>query len=256
MSDEVVKTTLPAIPHNVGICTIYMKNIDQKTVDLQRKVVEKFNPNHYPHYSILVDMPHGHALDLCWVLNGQKHPTFPPKPNQNIPKRFDHDILLFLDVDAVPLNDKAIDVYVNKAADGHLVGNIQRSNHIQNDEHVFAAPSVYAMSTDIFLTLNRPSATPTTRGDVAEEITYAAELRGVPIDLYMPLRYDLMPSENHPWALKTGMPQYGCHTTFGSAQDGELFWHSFQIFHRDNQSKFWGVCEKLLNDNKELNSHG
>ncbi|MGH2613477.1 MAG: hypothetical protein ACRDFB_10585 [Rhabdochlamydiaceae bacterium] len=230
---------------NAGIVTIYMNNINPETVRLQRQVVQKFNPKKYPHYSINVNMSHGHALDLSWQLNGIDHPTFKDQKDK-IPKKFDHDVLLFLDVDAVPLCEEALEYYIDFAARGWLIGNAQRSNHIQNNQHMFAAPSVYAMSSDIFVSILRPSAIPTSRGDVGEEITYAAEKSGIaPIKMIMPLKWELMPSEGHSWALKDGMPVYGCQTTFGE-QDKPLFFHHFQIFHKNNQELFWRKCEALL----------
>ena len=239
---------------NAAIVTFFMSNLDKKTVDLQRQVVDKYNPSKYPHYSMLTDMRHGASMDVMWYFNGLKHPTF---KDHNVPKRFDHDVILFLDVDALPLDMDAIDLTIRAASNGALVGNIQRSNHIQNDQHVFVAPSCLAISVDSFVTIGMPSALETSRADVAEEYTFAAEKSGlVPVDYYMPLRYDSSPSECASWALKDGMPVYGRGTTFGKeAHDfikgnyqKEMFWHNFQSFHPGQQEKFWAKCESLLKE--------
>jgi hypothetical protein len=236
---------------NACIISFFMDNIDLKTVELQRRVVNKFNPQGYVHYSIHTDMRHGASLDLAWVLNGITHTTF---DGAEVQKRFDHDVILFLDVDAIPLNDQAIDETMKAAAAGRLVGNIQRSNHIQNNQHVFVAPSCLAISVDSFVTLNKPSGLETKRADVAEEYTYATESQSniVPVDFYMPLGYDSSPAECASWALKDGMPHVGRGTTFGHlASDGKearpMFWHSFQIFHPGVQENFWKKCESFLN---------
>ena len=244
---------------NACICSFFMNNIDKKTVDIQRKVVEKFNPQKYSHYSIQTDLRHGAAMDMVWCLNGIEHPTF---KGHNVPKRFDHDVILFLDVDAIPLNDFALDDVIGKAAKGYLAGNVQRSNHIQNDQHLFVAPSVLAISIDTFITIGKPSGLETKRADVAEEITYAAEKSGiVPIDFYLPLCYDEAPAECPSWALKDGMPVYGRRTTFGilapkdgptgggdKARDVPMFFHSFQIFHPGVQERFHKKCEDVLGE--------
>jgi hypothetical protein len=228
---------------NACIVSFFMNNIDMKTVGLQRDVVEKYNISKVPHYSIQTDMRHGASMDLAWALNGVKHPTF---EGHEIPKRFDHDIIFFLDIDALPLNEKAIDLYISKAAAGRLVGNVQRSNHIQNDQHLFVAPSALAISVESFITIGKPSGLETPRADVAEEYTYAAEKSNiVPVDFYMPLRYDSKPSECDYWALKDGMPVMGRGTTFGIESE-ETFWHSFQIFHPGQQENFWKKCESIL----------
>ena len=228
---------------NACIISFFMNNLDKKTVDIQRQVVDRFNPSKVPHYSVQTDMRHGASMDMMWAFNGISHPTF---AGQNVPKRFDHDVLLFLDVDALPLHDKAIDDTIALAAKGHLVGNIQRSNHIQNDQHVFVAPSCLAISVDSFVTIGKPSGLETKRADVAEEYTFAAEKSGiVPIDYYMPLWYDSKPAECESWALKDGMPVYGRGTTFGVGTQ-PMFWHNFQSFHPGQQEKFWAKCEELL----------
>lgn len=220
-----------------------MQNINPTMVELHRKVVDKFNKSKHAHHSILTGISHGHSMDAAWAFNGVPMPAF--KQGQ-IEKKFDHDVLLFLDVDAVPLNDEAIDYYITQAYNGKLIGNIQRSNHIKNNQHVFAAPSAVALSVDTFMTIKRPSGVPTTRGDVGEEYTYAAEKSGiVNVELIMPLRFDEAPAECPSWALKDGQPVYGRGTTFGMP-DKEMFWHNFQSFHVGQLEKFEAKCNLLL----------
>lgn len=227
---------------NACIVTYYMDNIDPKTVQLQSKVVEKYNKSKHEHYLVKANLRHGAFMDYFWCLNGVNVLTF---ANSIIERKVDHDVIFFLDVDCVPLNENSIDEYIQKAADGFLVGNIQRSNHIQNDQHVFAAPSAVALSRETFLKIGKPSALENHRSDVSEEYTWAAEENGVPVDLYLPLRYDRKPSECDYWALKDGMPVYGQGTTFG--RDGvETFYHNFQIFHEGQQQNFWNKCEEIL----------
>jgi hypothetical protein len=250
--NEDLKTAVIEKP-NACIITFFMNNIDMKSVGLQRSVVEKYNKSKHPHYSIHTDMKHGASMDFAWALNGVPHPTF---KGHNVEKKIDHEIILFLDVDAIPLNEDAIDYTVGLAASGHLVGDIQNSNHIQNDKHLFVAPSVLAISVSTMATIKYPSAVETKRADVAEEITFAAEKFGIPIDFYYPLCYDEKPAECEFWTLKEGMPVYGRGTTFGHEQETRdnflvkdsvpMFWHQFQSFHPGQQEKFWKKCEEVL----------
>ena len=244
--------------HNACIISFFMSNINVKTVEKQHAVVAKFNKSQYPHYAIHTDLRHGASMDLAWAMNGIDHPTF---RGHNIEKRFDHDIIFFLDIDALPLNEDAIDYYIDKAAEGKLIGNIQNSNHIQNNKHLFAAPSAVAMSVDTFLTIGRPSALETRRADVAEEYTYAAEeSKIVPIELLLPLRFDEAPAECPHWTLREGMPVYGRGTTFGyGIGNQETVWHQFQSFHPGQQEKFWKKCDELLGIKEEtivINTEG
>lgn len=235
---------------NPCIVSFFMNNIDMKTVGLQKSVVEKYNKSKVHHYIIKVDVPHGIAMDYFWTINGHKVSVF---NEHEIPKQLEHDVILFLDIDAFPLHEDAIDYYIEEAAKGRIIGNAQRTNHIENNQHVFAAPSAVALSADTFEKLGKPSAYETARGDVAEEYTYKAEEHLIPVDLVMPLRYDNPPQrydwEKNPpsyWALADGMPVYGMGTTYG--RDGkDLFYHHFQIRFPGQQEKFCLKCEEVLN---------
>lgn len=228
-----------------------MKNVNMKTVGLQKSVVDRYNVSKYPHYIIQTDIQPAPMIDYIWGMNGVEVGEHKGLQKEN---KIDHDVILFLDIDCIPLSDNAIDIYMRKAAEGKLVGNAQRSGHIDNAQHVFAAPSATAISRKSFLSLNTPSAVPTSRGDVMEEYTYAAEIsKAVPVDLYMPLRYDSPPvrmsweTNQEPfWRLSDTMPNYGIGTTFGSEQEGDLFYHNFQIFHPGQQERFWKKCESIL----------
>lgn len=228
----------PTILHNACIVSFYMDNIDPAIVASQKAVVEKFNKRGYPHYQIHTNISHAQSMDYFWGLNGI----------YKVPMRFpnlSHDIVFFLDIDAVPLTDHAIDYYIESASRGVLIGNIQRSNHIQNNQHVFAAPSAVAVHREIFKAIGAPSAIPTNRSDVCEEYTWKAEETGVKVELMMPLCYDRRPTEVESWALKDGMPVYGQGTTFGNDMGG-LFYHHFQIFHPGSKERFIGKCKELL----------
>lgn len=211
----------------VGIFTFYMSNIDPRTVSLHRAVVEKFNPCDYTHRSIYTSLSHADALDRVWM-------SYPGL-----------DVVMFLDVDCVPLHQSSLALLYVFADIGFLIGNAQRSNHIQNDQHVFVAPSAVAISDRTFNLLQRPSAQPTFRGDVLEEYTYQAEAVGVPIKLLMPLGFEEAPAEAPSWPLADGMPHFGRGTTYGLG-DSPMFWHGFQSFHPGRQEKLQAKYEALL----------
>lgn len=237
--------------HKAGIFSFYMRNIPKEAVEAQRKVVDKFNSSGYPFFQILSEMRHGLSMDGAWHLNGvDVNPAFVGR----IPKQYDFDVMVFLDIDAVPLNDQALDFYVEQAYNGALVGNIQRTNHIQNGQHTFVAPSVMAISTSTFLTIGKPSAIETSRSDVAEEYTWLSEKNGLKVIKYMPLRFDAAPEEAPTgWALADGMPRYGLGTTFGISEGDDtdempLFWHNFQVRLAGQPERFMRKCDEILNN--------
>lgn len=236
---------------NPCIVSFYMDNIDTNTVKLQSTVVKKFNSANIKHYLIKIDFPHGVGLDYFWALNGIKNERF---ANLDIKQQLEHDCILFLDIDCIPLSTKAIPHYFEAAQEGRIIGNAQRSNHLQNDQHVFAAPSALCLSADTYKKIGMPCATETMRSDVAEEYTWAAEQAGVKVDLVMPLRYDNSPQRyewegDQPpyWTLADGMPVYGMGTTYGT-EDTDMFYHNFQIRMDGQQDKFCRKCVTVLSD--------
>ena len=232
------------------IASYYMPNINGHTVQLQKKVVEKFNRAKFPHIVMMGQIPHGQFMDYIWALNGAPTKSLEGKVN----KELDFDIVLFLDIDCIPLSEHAIEYYVEKANQGKLIGNAQRTGHINNNNHVFAAPSALCMTVENFKKIGCPSAMETPRGDVAEEYTYAAEANGVEVDLLLPTgydrevyRYDWEQDRRPYWTLENGLPNYALGTTYGSEEQGNLFWHNFQIRVSGQEQEFWKKCEELLN---------
>lgn len=220
------------------IASIFMKNIDPKILELQKKVVEKYNPSKIPHYQVYTEAPPGYTMDKLVDLLEQR----------------EHDAIMFLDIDCLPLNDRVLDHFFSVAYSDTLIGDAQRSNHIQNEQHVFCAPHNVTFTIEMYRKLGNPSFMPNYRGDVGEELTFKAREHNIPIQIIMPLRYDAPPirmdwePKDAPpyWDLADGMPKYGIGTTFGK-EGLEMFWHMYQSFHPGQNERFIKKCEELLN---------
>jgi len=223
---------------NPCIATIFMKNIDPVILEHQKKVLEKFNKSNISHYPVLTDAPPGYTMDKLIDMLEERG----------------HDAIMFLDIDALPLNDKALDYLFEQAYAGKVIGSAQRSNHIQNNQHIFAAPHNVTFTVATYRKIGNPSFNPNHRGDVAEEITFKAEENNVPVEIIMPLRYDAPPirmdwepKDSPPyWDLADGMPKYGIGTTFGT-EGNEMFWHMYQSFYPGQKERFIKKCEDILN---------
>jgi hypothetical protein len=220
-----------------------MGNIDKKIVDLQKQVVAKYNVSKISHYHVYTEASPGHTMDKL----------------VDILEKKGHDAIMFLDIDCLPLENNALNYFFERAYMGKLIGDAQRSNHIQNDQHVFCAPHNVTFTIDLYRKLGSPSFNPNHRGDVAEELTFKARESNIPIEIIMPLGYDAPPirmawepKDSPPyWDLADGMPKYGIGTTFGlTNKDGttlDLFWHMYQSFHPGQNERFTKKCEELLN---------
>lgn len=220
------------------IASIFMKNIDPNLVALQKKVVEKYNKSNIPHYHIYTEASPGYTMDKLVDMLEKK----------------DHDAIMFLDIDCLPLNNNALDYFFEQAYAGKLIGDAQRSNHIQNGQNVFAAPHNVTFTVATYRKCGNPSFLPNFRGDVAEELTFRARESNIDVEIILPLRYDAPPirmdwePKDAPpyWDLADGMPKYGIGTTFGT-EGNEMFWHMYQSFHPGQNERFTKKCEELLN---------
>ena len=223
--------------NNPCIATIFMENVNRKMVELQTQVVKKFNKSNVMHYPVLTQAQPGYTMD---------------KLVDMLEKR-GHDAIMFLDVDALPLTDNTLDYFFEQAYAGKVIGSAQRSNHIDNGQHVFAAPHNVTFTIETYRKLGNPSFLPNYRGDVAEELTFKAREANISVEILMPLRYDAPPirmdwePKDAPpyWDLADGMPKYGIGTTFGT-EGNEMFWHMYQSFYAGQIERFTAKCEQLL----------
>lgn len=220
------------------IATIFMKNIDPAILEYQKKVLEKYNKSKIAHYPVLTDAPPGYTMDKLVDMLEQR----------------EHDAIMFLDIDALPLTENALDYFFEQVYAGKVIGSAQRSNHIQNNQHVFCAPHNVTFTIEMYRKLNNPSFLPNYRGDVSEELTFRAREANIPVEVLMPLRYDAPPirmdwepKDSPPyWDLADGMPKYGIGTTFGT-EGNEMFWHMYQSFYPGQKERFIKKCEEILN---------
>lgn len=228
---------------NPCIASIFMNNIEQKIISVHQQVVKKFNKSNILHYTVLNPGP----------LTAVSHAQAMDKLVEMLEER-GHDAIMFLEIDCVPLNENILDFMFTKAYDGVLIGDAQRANHIQNNQHVYCAPHNMTFTLETYRKIGKPSFLPTNRGDVSEELTYKAQENDVPVELIMPLRYDAPPirmpwepKDSPPyWDLADGMPKYGIGTTFGT-EENEMFWHMYQSFYPGQNERFFKKCEELLN---------
>ena len=157
-----------------------------------------------------------------------------------------YDTVLILDVDCVPLSSNALKYTFEQAESGKLVGDIQRSNHLQNNEHVFIGSSCFCLTRQVYNDFGKLSFACTDRGDIGEEYTYRAEQSGYPLEMYMPKSFQAAPHGCQSWPLKTGMPHYGIGTTFVNKDGDEMFYHLFESRTNLNVELFLEKCNSIM----------
>jgi len=220
------------------IVTGFNDKIDTKIVRYQEMVVNKLRGNipFFQYNYTGSDMLHG---DVC---------------NKLIHKMFYEyqegaDCILFLDVDAIPLSREALEWTLDMAYSGHLVGNAQRSNHYDNDQHVFAAISYAAFTRETYEKAWSPTMCFTKKYDCSELFTVNCERAGIPVTLLMPSGSESTNQDNEYWKLADGMPTYGIGTTFSNGKQ-DISYHLFCSSFNKYTNYFLNRCHKIITESE------
>jgi hypothetical protein len=133
------------------------------------------------------------------------------------------------------LRPGAFDRLIASALAGKLAGAAGRANHIANNNHLYVAPYLMALNKGAYLAMGSPSCRDTGRGDVAEELTYAAENKGITIEFLWPTS-----SADDIWELTPGR-RFGHGTVYEND-----FWHAFEIRQPQHQAAFIKKCNEIV----------
>ena len=218
------------------IMSPYMDNISKEVRDAQAQVFRAV-ANDLPFIQLHTTRSHADTLDSF------TRAAF----------REGYNTVMLWDIDAIPLNPDTCRQLLQRAyITGCLAGNIQRSNHLQNDQHLFIAPSCCCFSRETYEAMGKPSFAPTSRGDVGEELTYQAEAKGIQVQAYVPLMYEALPAEGIPWQLNGDLRDFGIHTIFGEIAtvqghtvEKPMTFHTFQMRTSSHVDRFLQVCDKV-----------
>ena len=216
--------------------------IEKEVLSHQQAVIEKFI------YTPSIQVCHYHFLNY----NAPDGVVF---PDQVIDYAFhelffnkNYDTILMLDVDCIPLSARALEyTFWEAEVNRKLIGNVQRSNHLENDQHLYVAPSCMCITKDVFMQMGVPLFAPTNRGDIGEELTYIADKKNIPVETFLPSCYETLPCDSdNPWDLTDELPKYGIGTTFVNFLGEEMFYHLFQCRTGVFNHLFYDKCKNVL----------
>ena len=135
-----------------------------------------------------------------------------------------NSLVLIIDLDAFPLSNDALKLTFILANKFGISGNAQRTNCIENGEHIFIGPSYMCIDIDLLRSIDTPWDV-NKRSDVGEEISWHL---GTSINrsLFLPFKTIKPPI----WSLKGSQKVYGIGTSF-SYEEMPIAYHHF--FSRD-----------------------
>jgi hypothetical protein len=201
--------------NKAAIVSFYMSNIAADVVAAQAAAIRRFLPAGTDLLQLHTGFSHARSIDLFLAL-------------------LPYETIVLLDIDCIPIAPNALADLIAKARSGALVGAAQRANHIENGAHIYAGPFLMAFSRETYARLGRPRFLETQRGDVAEELTYAAEARNIPVDYLWPSGCD-----EPKWPI-TEKIWFGRNTIYENA-----FLHAFEIRMPEQQAAFLATIDRV-----------
>jgi hypothetical protein len=145
---------------------MYWNNIDPLIIAGQRRVFEKLG------YDIVqceaTGTHHGDWLDRMMEAS---------QPD---------DALLFVDIDAFPLDRAMVERAFAAAEAGRIIGVAQAANHLADRDFIYAAPAFLSLSRATWERIGRPPFAHDAEADAAMRVSRAAAVHGVPVELIFP----------------------------------------------------------------------
>ena len=201
----------------IELHTLYWDNVDPKIVKSHTDTCKHLGLD--VNYT-MQNIPHGAWMDGIMLSS-------------------DADMKLFLDIDCVPTNKEIVDKSIHWAMENKsMVGIAQASNHIPPYSHIFAAPAFLAISAEGWKNMGQPSFSENEQCDVAENVSYAAEINKIKYKTLFPTHYFKEP-EGGAWDLHT-YGKYGIGTHF----EGGVF-HLYQARMSGHPETFYNVCKGI-----------
>jgi hypothetical protein len=223
-----------------AIFTFYNLQIEKKMIDLHHQVVKKFNNVENCDFLPMEYRKKDGDIYPDDVINyGINHLFY----------NLNYDTILILEVDCLPLSKNSFEYIFNVAEKDILIGNTQRSGHIENNEHVFIAPSAFCLTKKLHERLEKLSFAPTNRGDISEEYTYLCEKKNIPMEKFYPKSFVRRNIRQDIWHLGDSLKnlEYGIGTTFINKYEKEMFFHLFESRYHIWNEIFFDKCYQLLN---------
>lgn len=150
------------------------------------------------------------------------------------------DVIGFFDNDCVPTNREIVDRCALYALEhDSFISIAQASNHIPPCSHVFAAPAFFFITKSCYERLGKPSFSENPRADVAQEVSYVAEEKGIKYRVLYPTHYE-RPSTDGIWRLGN----YGNYA-IGTHFNGGVY-HLYQGRYRQNIELFETRCSQIV----------
>jgi hypothetical protein len=199
----------------IKIVSCYFDNIDEKIVEYQKKVFDKFKVPIEQHITTLT---HGEFL------------------TQFVKSNLETKYLIFFDIDCIPTSQYFLIKILQDICDENtLAGAIQTANHKQNGNNIYVGPFFMAFSSKLYQELEIETLEKNDNFDVGGVFTHLAIKNQKKVKFWFPTQV-----KTPKWFLYPNS-YFGNETIY----DG-LIYHTFEIRFKKNKNKFIRMCKSII----------
>lgn len=201
----------------IQVFSCYMDNIPENVPIYQKKVFEKFN------------------MGITQELIKTSHPEY---MNEKI-RTLDFDVLIFFDIDCIPLKPGLYEYIVNQIKDNNSIIGVEQVNQTRSPNFIYAAPACFGITKEVYEKLNYPSFDMTDEYDVGTEFSWVAPKYDVNVKLF-----EITSSLNKKWNL-ANKKRYGNGTIYD-----DWLYHQFEIryfgYEKIYSYQFIKKCKEII----------
>jgi len=197
----------------------YMKNIPEKVVQYQKDVFDIF----------------GMELNQELTDFSTHYDWLDSKINSS-----DFDIAIFFDIDCIPLKPGLYEYIVSQIEDNNSIIGVEQVNQTRSPNFVYAAPSCFGITKQVFEKMNKPSFKLKDEYDCGGEFSWVAPQYGVNVKFF-----NITSSLNKKW--KCLDKRYGNGTIYD-----DWLYHQFEIRFYDLKSQEQIYVYQFIKKCKEI----
>lgn len=206
---------------NIKSFSCYMKNIPEKVIFYQKKVFDLFDMELNQE---LTNLPY-HDYWLDYKI-----------------KNTDFDILIFFDIDCIPLKYGLYEYIVDQISDNNSIIGVEQVNQTRSPNWIYAAPACFGVTKIVYDKMNKPSFRLNPYYDCGGEFSWVAPKYGIDVKLF-----EITSSLNKKWNL-ADKKRYGNGTIYD-----DWLYHQFEVRYYDNKSyeqiytyQFIKKCKEII----------
>lgn len=206
---------------NVQAYACYMKNIPENVIKYQKMVFDHFGMELNQELTNL-------AYHDYWL-------------DEKINSLSDFDVLIFFDIDCIPLKHGLYEYIVDQIYDNNSIIGVEQVNQTRSPNFVYAAPACFGITKNVFNKMNKPSFRLTDNYDCGGEFSWVAPKYNVNVKLF-----EITSSLNRKW--KCLNKRYGNGTIYD-----DWLYHQFEVRYYDQGSfekiysyQFIQKCKEIL----------